>query len=302
MITKEFLPSSADLGKTVGYFLKMHGVSHHCLVQLKKQPDGITQQGILRFTTHRLDSLAPVQVCLAETAVSDLVPNPDLPLDIVHEDADFFVLNKPAGMAVHPSTQNYDNTLGNALAHLYVVRSVPFVYRPIGRLDKNTSGLLVVAKHLLCASILTQMQVDKRMQRTYLAICTGNLPDSGTIHAPIGRKDGSALMREVRADGDIATTHYTCLQRAEGISLAQIRLETGRTHQIRVHMAHVGHGLLGDFLYHPDCSRIDRHALHAHRLTFAHPFTNKPLAFTAPLPADMANALHTRRDAHWASV
>ena len=158
---------------------------------------------------------------------------------------------------------------------------------PIGRLDKNTSGLIVLAKNALAAGLLTAQAAHKVMRHDYLTVCTGMLPDEGTIDAPIGRADGSVIRREVRPDGDRAVTHFVRLAQRDGYSLARVWLDTGRTHQIRVHFAHIGHPLPGDFLYCPDFSRIQRHALHAGALWLRQPMTGQPLHFTAPLPDDM---------------
>lgn len=274
-------------GATVERFLRRQGVSHRVLVDLKQAPDGLTLDGRPVRTIDRLPVQGRLRLCLPETDRSDTIPQADIPLNIVYEDEDLFVLNKPAGLAVHPSPQNRENTVANGLAALYAARQEPFVFRAIGRLDKNTSGLIVLAKNALSAGLLTAQAAQKVMHHHYLAVCTGLLPDTGTIDAPIGRADGSVIRREVRTDGDRAVTHFTRLVYRDGFSLAQVWLDTGRTHQIRVHFSHLGHPLPGDFLYHPDFSRIQRHALHAGALWLRQPVTGQPLHFTAPLPPDM---------------
>ena len=145
----------------------------------------------------------------------------------------------------------------------------------------------MTAKNALAACILTEAAAKKRLYREYLAVCTGKLPACGTIDAPIGRVDGSVIAREVRPDGERAVTQFERLAYAGGYSLARVRLTTGRTHQIRVHMKHIGHPLPGDFLYGPDFSRIGRHALHAAFLTVPQPVTGELLRFSSPLPDDM---------------
>ena len=170
---------------------------------------------------------------------------------------------------------------------------LPFeiVYRCINRLDRDTTGLLIVAKHLLSASILSDMVGKREIHREYLAIVKGIPPENGTISAPIGRKKGSAILREVNFEtGEPAVTHFARLEIRNGLSLVSLKLETGRTHQIRVHMGYIGCPLIGDYLYYPECSRISRQALHSHRLSFLHPITGKALSFTAPLPEDMKKA------------
>lgn len=286
----------AAVGTTVERFLRRQGVSRRVLIDLKNTPGGLTIDGQAVRTIDRLPEAGVLRLALMETDRSDTIPQADLPLDIVYEDEDLFVIDKPAGMAVHPSPQNRENTVANALAARYARQQIPFVFRAIGRLDKNTSGLIVLAKNALSAGLLTDMAARREMTHTYLAVCAGALPPAGTIDAPIGRADGSVLRREVRADGARAVTHYERLACQDGYSLARVRLETGRTHQIRVHFAHIGHPLPGDFLYGPDFSRIGRHALHAHTLSLRQPVTGVPLAFTAPLPEDMRQFFPTLPD------
>lgn len=276
-----------DIGATVERFLRRQGVSHRVLVDLKNTENGILLDGLPIRTIDRLPEHGTLRICLPETDRSDTIPQADIPLQIEYEDEDFFVINKPAGIAVHPSPHNRENTIANGLAALYARRNAPFVFRPIGRLDKNTSGLIVLAKNALSAGLLTTQATQKIMCHTYLAVCTGQLPASGTIDAPIARTQDSAIRRVVRSDGDHAVTHYERLCTAHGYSLARVWLETGRTHQIRVHFAHIGYPLPGDFLYCPDFSQIARHALHAHTLMLQQPITGQSLSFIAPLPPDM---------------
>lgn len=274
-------------GMLVSRLLRRNGLSHRLLVELKKDPEGLTVGGRPVRSVDRLREGDLLRVQVRETDRSDIDPQPGLPLAIVYEDEDLFVIDKPAGMAVHPSPQNRQNTVANALAARYQAAGEPFAFRAIGRLDKNTSGLLVVAKNALSACLLTTAAAEKRMRHEYLAVCTGELPPAGTIDAPIGRAEGSVIAREVRPDGERAVTHYTRLAYENGFSLARIRLETGRTHQIRVHMRHIGHPLPGDFLYGPDFSRIGRHALHAAYLTVPQPVSGQAMSFASPLPDDM---------------
>ena len=184
-------------------------------------------------------------------------------------------------------TGHRTDTLGNVFAAAHP--ELPF--RPVYRLDRDTTGLLIVAKHLLSASILSDMVGKREIHREYLAIVKGIPPENGTISAPIGRKKGSAILREVNFEtGEPAVTHFARLEIRNGLSLVSLKLETGRTHQIRVHMGYIGCPLIGDYLYYPECSRISRQALHSHRLSFLHPITGKALSFTAPLPEDMEKA------------
>lgn len=280
--------NETEFGTTVERFLKRRGISHRVLVDLKNAPNGLSIDGAPVRTIDRLPPSGKLRLCLPETDQSDsILAQPDLPLDIVYEDDDLFVICKPAGMAVHPSPRNRENTVANALAARYAAQGERFVFRAIGRLDKNTSGLLVAAKNALSAGILTTQAAQKTMYHHYLAICAGELPSSGTIDAPIGRANDSVIRREVRPDGDRAITHYERLAVKDGYSLARVWLDTGRTHQIRVHFSSIGHPLPGDFLYCPDFTRITRHALHAGFLHLHQPITGQPLQFTAPMSDDM---------------
>ena len=212
------------------------------------------------------------------------------------------VIDKPADMPVHPSIGNYENTLANAVAWYFQQQNIPFVFRCINRLDRDTTGLLILAKNMLSGAILSDQMKKREIHRIYLAITEGKTDPAGTINRPIGRADHSLILRQVDPDkGDPACTHYlqkcwhpktfypaTLSVPQDGLSLVQLQLETGRTHQIRVHMTSIGHPLIGDTLYNPETALLARQALHSYRLAFTHPVTGIPLEFTSALPADMA--------------
>lgn len=203
------------------------------------------------------------------------------------------VLDKAADMPVHPSMNNYENSLANGLAWYFSSQGVPFIFRCVNRLDRDTTGLTIIAKHMVSSSILSVMASRREIKREYLAIVNGTgLPPSGTVNAPLGRKPDSAIMRMVDfQNGEPSVTHYRVLKETNGCSLLSLHLETGRTHQIRVHMQYLGHPIIGDFLYNPDMTLIHRQALHSCRLEFSHPITGKPMLFTSPMPEDMRQAL-----------
>lgn len=211
-------------------------------------------------------------------------------LDIVYEDADLIVVNKPAGLSVHPGPGHYADTLGNFLVDYYIRTGQPADFHPVHRLDRGTSGLLVSAKHAHGQERLKQQLHTPGFRRTYLAVCEGRLePAEGTVDAPLGPVEGSLMAQQVRPDGKRACTHYQTVRAGAERSLLQLTLETGRTHQIRVHMAYLGHPLTGDFLYGTEDHRlIGRTALHSHRLEFAHPITGETMTFEQSLPPDMA--------------
>lgn len=220
--------------------------------------------------------------------LSGVIPTPGQ-LDIVYEDEDIIVLNKGAGVSVHPGPGHYDDTLGNFLVHYYEKTGQQADFHPVHRLDRGTSGLLVAAKHPHAQERLKLQLHTPQFRRVYLAVCEGTPePPVGEIDAHIGPMPGSLMAQQVRPDGKPARTHYETLRWMNGRSLVRLVLETGRTHQIRVHMAHIGHPLVGDFLYGTeDHSIITRTALHSHILRFCHPVDGRELEFVQPLPLDM---------------
>ena len=277
----------------VSHFLKQKGFSSQNLVQLKKDPTAVQANGIPCFMNHILQPGDTLTLHIHEEHSSEKIPPVELPLDIIYEDEDLMVINKPAGMPIHPSMNNYYNSLANGLAYYFAQQNCPFVFRCINRLDRDTSGLTIIAKHYVSAGMLSAMIANKAtsgITREYLAIVKGSVkPTKGTITAPLGRKEGSIIERTVDFEkGESAVTHYKLLDEKNGHSLVSLILETGRTHQIRIHMKYLGYPLIGDYLYSPDMEQIQRQALHAWKLSFVHPITGEKMQFTAPLPEDMA--------------
>lgn len=280
-------------GQTIRGYLSGLGYSSQNLIQLKKQEDGILVNGISRYLNYSLLPGDLLTVHIRETVSSEKILPIELPFEIVYEDEDIMVINKPAGMPIHPSMNHHDNSLANGLAWYFAKQDKPFIFRCINRLDRDTSGLTVIAKHMVSAGILSSMVSRRELHRNYLAIVKGMVfPTDGTVNAPIARKEGSVLERIVDWEkGENAVTHYHVLESKNGYSLLSLNLETGRTHQIRVHMKYLGYPLIGDYLYYPDMSLITRQALHSHRLSFPHPMTGAPMEFTADLPKDMQTVL-----------
>lgn len=266
--------------------LRENGFSKKAITKLKQTEDGITLNNKLVFTTYILNESEEITVKCIDDKSSENIVETKLDFEIVYEDDDILVINKPSNMPIHPSINNFSNTLANGLAYYY--RKENFVYRVINRLDRDTTGLLIVAKNKLSASILSDMIKKREIKRKYIAICKGMLESSGTISANIQRKEASTIEREVTENGgDIAITNYKLLDYKNGHSLVLLKLETGRTHQIRVHMKHNKTPIIGDFLYNPDYEFIDRQALHSVSLSFNHPVTGKSLNFVSNLPKDM---------------
>ena len=220
--------------------------------------------------------------------VSSVTPE-RLPLAIVYEDDDLLIIDKPAGQLVHPTTKEAHGTVANAVLGLYAARGTRLDFHPCHRLDRNTTGLLLIAKH---PEVQYQMAKQGTLTREYLALIEGALtPPIGTIDAPIARALPSIILRRVSPDGKPARTHYRTEWTNTRHSLLRLRLETGRTHQIRVHLAHLGHPLLGDDLYGGSTERMTRHALHSARLTLTHPRTRECFTIASPLPDDMVRIL-----------
>lgn len=287
--------SSVDADQTILQFLKNKGYSSSNVVALKKTEKSILINGVWEHVNYLLQAGDTLTIHYREDAASENIVATPLSLSIVYEDEDILVVDKPADMPVHPSLNNYTNTLANALMHYYSQKGEKFTFRCINRLDRDTTGLVLLAKHGISAGILSLQMQRREIHRTYLALVEGTFSDPyGTIDAPIARKGESIIEREVNFDtGEHAVTHYEVMQTCPNTdyTLLSIRLETGRTHQIRVHMQHIGHPLIGDTLYPSDCSRIGRQALHSSRLEFKHPITGENMDFTAKLPNDMSRLL-----------
>ena len=280
-----------DAGKTVGTFLLEHEYTPTCIKFLKKAENLITVNGKWEFVNKILQENDILETVFLDDENSENIPSVEMPLDIVYEDEDVLVLNKPPKLPIHP-TKGYEyHSLANGVVHYYEKQGIPFVFRSINRIDKDTTGLVIVAKNMLSGSILGEAMRNREIRRTYLAVTEGKLPEKGTIDLPIGRREGSAVERCIDENGAKAVTHYERLHYANGHSLAQIRLETGRTHQIRLHMRAIGHPLPADVLYNQNFAVIGRHALHSWKLEFPHPITKEILCFEQEMPEDMKNIL-----------
>jgi 23S rRNA pseudouridine1911/1915/1917 synthase len=217
----------------------------------------------------------------------------EMPLDILFEDEHLLAVNKPSNMLVHPLSCHLLDTLANGVIYHWQQQGHSSKFRAASRLDKDTSGVMLIAKNSYSCYQLAGQMKNGLCRRDYLAVVEGRIvEDAGSIDLPIGRPDTGSLIFGVTAQGKEAVTHYTVMQRFAGASLVKLRLETGRTHQIRVHLRHIGHPLMGDDLYGGSLELIQRQALHSWRLEFTHPVTNEHLQLEAPLPADMTALVH----------
>ena len=212
----------------------------------------------------------------------------NIPLDIIYEDEYLLSINKTANMPVHPSMLNYEETLSNAVKYYFDTLNLKRKIRIVNRLDKDTSGIVIFAKNEYIQECLIKQMKTKELKKEYLAIVTGYLQKkSDTLCFPISRKEGSIIERTVNPNGDIAITHYNILKEQNNLSLVHVFLETGRTHQIRVHFSHINHPILGDTLYGTPSPLINRQALHSYKITLLHPISKQILTLEAPIPNDM---------------
>ncbi len=283
-------------GKTVFEFIRRGlGLSRRLLIRLKTG-GGILLNGI-NVTVRTSLKCGDVLTLLTEDSDSDRsegVQPSALPFSVVFENEDFIVCDKPAGMVTHPSRNHQDDTLGNALAYTFAQRGQPFVFRPVNRLDRDTTGLVLVAKNQPAAYALSRQLMAGRVEKTYRAVLCGSLqPASGEITGYIRRQAESSMVRELNEtgiDSEFSLTRYAVLREANGFTLAEASPVTGRTHQLRVHFSSRGCPILGDTLYGSPSPWIARQALHACSLSFDDLNTGERLHFTTPalLPPDMA--------------
>lgn len=280
-----------EQGTTVLDFLRKKGFSRHILSSMKADKEALTRNGQRIGGREQLLAGDYFRVRLLETVDSDGIVPVSMPLSILYEDEDILVINKPADMPVHPSIGNYTNTLANGVAAYLDAKDEHSPFRCINRLDRDTSGALILAKNAFSAAVLSTQMRNRQIRRTYLAVVEGITPPNGTISAPISRVDDSVIERHVDfLRGEPAVTHYERLEVKNEHSLLEIHLETGRTHQIRVHMGYIDHPLPADYLYHPEYDCFKRQPLHSLQLEFRHPVTDKSMCLLAPVSEDMCNA------------
>ncbi len=333
--TIEYRISRADLkeqgeGPTVNEYLRKRAFSRHLMTYLRHHEDTLTVNGRSVFTNYRLAEGDVIRVSFTDEVRSvGIIPVP-LPLDICYEDEDILVINKPPFLPIQPSLGHPERTLGNAVAAYYEQQGIPFVYRCVNRLDRNTSGLTIIAKNMASSAILYEQMKSREIHRTYLAVVHGKLKEAvyredeaggcmrvdpaeeemGTIDLPIARRQVSMIERCVDfGKGQRSVTHFRRLRGdlsaeafpgcdpavnrdgydpVKDLTAAAVRLETGRTHQIRVHMAYIGHPLVGDTLYGESMrDYMIRQALHSWKLDFIHPLSRRQMHLEAPLPEDM---------------
>ena len=267
-------------------------ISKRALADIKFAGGKLTVNGEEVTVRKQLSSGDKVVVLFPPEEPSEAIVPEQLPLSIIYEDEHVLVINKEANMATIPSRDHPTKTLAHAVLHYYQKQNWQATFHAINRLDKDTSGLLLVAKHRYAHEMFSRCQKNGQLERRYLAIAHGELGcDSGVIDAPVARKNDSIIERTICSSGQYAITYYEVRERLHGGTVVDVRLETGRTHQIRIHFSHLGHPLLGDSLYGGKRTDIERQALHSYKLRFYHPFLGKEMSFSAPLPDDMEKVL-----------
>ena len=283
-----------EAGRTVQEILTgTMGISRR-MIQRLTRGKGILVNRKVAYLARAVREGDVVAARLAENEEAGLEPVA-MELAIVHEDRDVLVVNKPAGMLVHPTSPEHTRTLSHGITHHFLEQGIAIKVRPVHRIDRDTSGLLLVAKSGFAHQHMDRQLRERTLRREYLALVRGRVEeDEGTVDAPVGRHPRNSSLRAVRPGGDPAVTRFRVRERFTDASLLELELDTGRTHQIRVHLAHLGHPVLGDRAYGGGApALIRRQALHAWRLSCVHPATGEALLFEAPLPEDM-ESLATR--------
>lgn len=267
-------------------------MSTSMLGNIKFKPNGLLVNGYKQNVRYILTEGEHLTMTVDDSSsIHDhLLPYPK-DIEIIYENQDFIVLNKEAGIVVHPSPGHYADSLSNMLVHYYNQRNEQHTIRPIGRLDKDTSGLIVFAKNQYSAAFFENCRIDGRYQKEYIALCEGQPTMEGIIDAPLAPVPNVLNRMEVNEHGQSALTQYQVLEYHDNYSLIRVSIQTGRTHQIRVHMASIGHPLLGDSFYGNTHPIIKRAALHSHHIHCVLPETKEPFDFFAPLPADFSQLM-----------
>ena len=270
-------------------------ISYTLYATLRHIPDSVTRGGIPVRSIDRVHAGECIRVAFPDETTK-LTPT-DMPLKILYEDEDLLVLDKPGDIAMHPSHGHQTDTLANGVTAYFQKSGSQGVFHAVGRLDKGTSGVALCAKHTYAAS-----RMNGQTEKTYLALVDCELSGSGTVDVPIYRPDPGKTTRACGENGERAVTHYEALYAGGGKSLVRLTPETGRTHQIRVHMAYIGAPLTGDALYGTAVPSLGRHLLHCASVRVRHPVLDKAMTFTSPLPAEFAAVLVRCMPEHFSAI
>lgn len=275
MRTIDFVITDENAGKTIKEFLRAFGVSGSLLKKLKNTENGICKNGAPARTIDTVFCGDRLQINIEDSGKAP--ESADIKINLLYEDEDLIAAEKPAFMPVHESRNHRGDTLSNAVADI-----CGGAFRAIYRLDRDTSGIVLIAKNEFAAAKLAG-----RVRKDYYAVVCGKIEGSGVIDAPIKRERESIIKRCVAPDGESAVTHYTAIKHSEKYTLVKLKLETGRTHQIRVHFAHIGYPLAGDTLYGGSTEEISRQALHCRDIYFSHPVSEEEIHIFCEMPQDM---------------
>lgn len=294
--TLEYTAGAAEQGKMLREFLKEKEISKSALTDIKFKGGFISVNGQEVNVRYLLNSGDNVRVEFPPEVPSEGLKGEEVPLEIIYEDEHLLVVNKPPGMNTIPSREHPFGSLASGLIGFYERSGLSATTHIVTRLDRDTSGLVLIAKHSHVHHLFSKQQRAGGVKRRYEALAEGVIDlEEGTIEQPIARSKDSIIEREVHPDGQYACTIYEVKKRYEDFTHISLRLLTGRTHQIRVHMSYLGHPLLGDTLYGGNKNKITRQALHCCELTFVHPLLHKELQFHASLPADIKEVLEKGR-------
>lgn len=290
----EYIVIDDYIGKNIKTLLKVHfKMSSSLISDLKKADDGILVNGLHKNVTYILCKGDNVRITIRELSRNTIAPA-EIDFKILYEDEDILAVDKPPFVPTHPSAGNYENTLANGVIYYWNKKNEQRLFRAVNRLDKNTSGVMLIAKNSYAHARLCDMLHTADFKRKYIAVVEGEIESDGTVDAPIAREAESIIKRCVREDGQRAVTHYKVIKRYKGYTLLEIELETGRTHQIRVHMSYIDHPLVCDFLYGSEDKRfMERHALHSSYVSFVHPVTGEYVKINCAFADDMKKFIDT---------
>lgn len=292
-MTLEYTVKKQDTYINIKEVLKSYfKISDRLLLRLKNTQN-ILLNGLPTYVSKPITENDKITIIIDFIEESPNIIPIKMDLDIIYEDDCYLIINKKPGFPVHPSILHYENSLSNGVKYYFDSINLHKKIRPVNRLDKDTSGLVIFAKNEYIQECLISQMKNNTFQKEYIAICNGIFEKKdGTINAPIARKSGSIIERCIDKNGDTAITQYKVLQEQNNISTVHCLLKTGRTHQIRVHMSYIGHALIGDTLYgydptNPYAPNETRQLLHAYKITFIHPITKKTVEYTSPIPHDI---------------
>lgn len=288
--------TESDAGKSLKEFLYERDISRTALTDIKFKGGNLLVNGISVTVRTSLKAGDQVDVYFPLEQSSETMKAENFPLEILFEDDYLLVVNKPAGMNSIPSREHPESSLANGLLGYYKKKEVYATTHIVTRLDRDTTGLVLVAKHRHIHHLMSKQQQENMVKRVYIALAEGIfIEKQGMIEKPIARKSDSIIEREVSGSGQYACTYYKVLNQFNDFGLIELRLKTGRTHQIRVHLSYLQHPLLGDDLYGGKIDRIKRQALHCREIQFIHPITKQEMKFDAPIPVDMMKILNSSK-------